>query len=274
MRGADAMQENLFTVAKLEDFVPSDHPLRAIGVLVNDALAAMNARFNEIYAESGRDSIAPQKLIRALLLQVGRRHADSGRGRARRAFGPRMAAMISARVAVDATRRPIGKASRAATTPMPAPPTPDARLYRKSHNTASILCYQGHALMENRNGLVVSAVVTHADSVGERRAALAMLDVLPSVSHRRSIGADKAYDTRDFIAACRERHVTPHVACNVTRRGGSAIDARTTRHAGYRVSQIIRKRIEESFGWAKTVGRIRQPCFAGCSGSISNSSSP
>jgi len=160
MRGADAMQENLFTVAKLEDFVPSDHPLRAIRVLVNDALAAMNARFNEIYAESGRDSIAPQKLIRALLLQVGRRHADSGRGRARRAFGPRMAAMISARVAVDATRRPIGKASRAATTPMPAPPTPDARLYRKSHNTASILCYQGHALMENRNGLVVSAVVT------------------------------------------------------------------------------------------------------------------
>jgi len=80
MRGADAMQENLFTVAKLEDFVPSDHPLRAIGVLVNDALAAMNARFNEIYAESGRDSIAPQKLIRALLLQVGRRHADSGVG--------------------------------------------------------------------------------------------------------------------------------------------------------------------------------------------------
>jgi len=166
--------------------------------------------------------------------------------------------MISARVAVDATRRPIGKASRAATTPMPAPPTPDARLYRKSHNTASILCYQGHALMENRNGLVVSAVVTHADSVGERRAALAMLDVLPSVSHRRSIGADKAYDTRDFIAACRERHVTPHVACNVTRRGGSAIDARTTRHPGYAVSLRKRKLVEQAFGWMKTVGGLRK----------------
>src|SRR5205823_902263 len=98
---------------------------------------------------------------------------------------------------------------------------PDARTYRKSHNTASILCYQGHVLMENRTGLVVSAVVTHADGFGERRAALAMLDAV-SDPGRRSVGADKAYDTTDFITACRERKVTPHVACNDTRRGGSA----------------------------------------------------
>jgi hypothetical protein len=139
---------------------------------------------------------------------------------------------------------------------------PDARTYRKSHNTASILCYQGHVLMENRNGLVVSAVATHADGFGERRAALAMLDAVPD-SGRRSVGADKAYDTTDFVAACRERNITPHVACNDTRRGGSAIDGRTTRHPGYRLSQIIRKRIEEPFGWGKTVGRIRQTVFRG-----------
>jgi hypothetical protein len=123
---------------------------------------------------------------------------------------------------------------------------PDARTFRKRHNTASILCYQGHVLMENRNGLVVSAVVTHADGFGERRAALAMLDAVPDPG-RRSVGADKAYDTTDFVAACRERKVTPHVAANDARRGGSAIDGRTTRHSGYRLSQLVRKRIEEQF---------------------------
>jgi hypothetical protein len=117
--------------------------------------------------------------------------------------------------------------------------------------------------MENRSGLVVSAVVTHADGFGERRAAAAMLDALPRASGRRSVGADKAYDTADFVGACRERNVSPHVACNDTRIGGSAIDGRTTRHAGYRLSQKVRKRIEEHFGWAKTIGRIRQTVFRG-----------
>lgn len=139
---------------------------------------------------------------------------------------------------------------------------PDARLYRKSHNTASILCYQGHALMENRHGLVVGAVVTHADGTGERAAALTMLDTVPG-SHAKTVGADKAYDTADFVAACRSRNVTPHVAQNEGRRGGSAIDTRTVRHVGYRLSQTIRKRIEEHFGWGKTVGRIRQTVFRG-----------
>ena len=117
--------------------------------------------------------------------------------------------------------------------------------------------------MENRNGLVVSAVVSHADGFGERNAALAMLDAMPATTARRSIGADKAYDTTDFVACCRERNVTPHVAANDTRRGGSAIDRRTTRHPSYRISQIIRKRIEEHFGWGKTIGRIRQTVFRG-----------
>lgn len=134
---------------------------------------------------------------------------------------------------------------------------PDARLFRKSHYSAAILSYQGHVLMENRSGLVVGAVVTHADGLGERAAALAMLDRVPG-KHSKTVAADKAYDTRDFIAACRQRRITPHVASNDTRIGGSAIDGRTTRHSGYAVSQTIRKRIGEHFGWGKTVGRVRQ----------------
>ena len=116
--------------------------------------------------------------------------------------------------------------------------------------------------MENHSGLVVSAVVTHADGTGEREAAIRMLDCVPG-THSKTVGADKAYDTADFIAACRQRNVTPHVAQNEGRRGGSAIDQRTTRHEGYRISQVIRKRIEEHFGWGKTVGRIRQTVFRG-----------
>ena len=116
--------------------------------------------------------------------------------------------------------------------------------------------------MENRSGLVVGAIVTHADGKGERKAALAMLDTLPG-STPKTVGADKAYDTADFIAACRSRNVTPHVAQNDGRRAGSAIDGRTTRHDGYRVSQTICKRIEEHFGWGKTVGRIRQTAYRG-----------
>ena len=158
------MQESLFTVAKLDDFVPADHPLRSIRTLVNEALGRLNSLFNMIYADRGRDSIAPEKLMRALLLQV---------------------------------------------------------FY-----------------------------------------SMRMLDCVPG-THSKTVGADKAYDTADFVAACRQRKVTPHVAQNDGRRGGSAIDGRTTRHDGYRISQIIRKRIEEHFGWGKTVGRIRQTVFRG-----------
>jgi hypothetical protein len=138
----------------------------------------------------------------------------------------------------------------------------DARLFRKSKNSAAILAFQGHVLMEHRCGLVVAAVVTPADGLGERAAALAMLDTVPG-AHPKTVAADKAYDTSDFVDACRQRGVTPHVARNDSRRGGSAIDERTTRHAGYATSQVIRKRIEEHFGWGKTVGRIRQTVYRG-----------
>lgn len=335
MRGSDAMQESLFTVAKLEDFVPSDHPLRPIRSLVNEALAHLNGLFNTIYADTGRASIAPEKLLRAMLIQVffsvrSERqlveqihynllyrwfiglaiddevwdHSSFSKNRDRllehrvvESFFTEVMSLADKRkllskdhFSVDGTLiqawashksfmpksgsdddpgagpgrnasadwhgKPRSNATHASTT------DPDSRLFKKSQNAAAILAYQGHVLMEHRSGLVVSAVVTHADGHGERVAALAMLDSLPG-KHPRTIAADKAYDTRDFVQACRQRHVTPHVASHSTRWGGSAIDGRTTRHWGYAVSQSIRKRIEEHFGWGKTVGRIRQTLYRG-----------
>jgi transposase len=336
MRGPDAMQESLFTMAKPEDFVPEDHPLRAIRHSVNAALTQMNPRFNGIYAPNGRDSIAPEKLIRALLLQVfytirSERqlceqlrynllfrwfvglaiddpiwdHSTFSKNRDRLLehqvveglfaevlrLADQQGLLSKEHFSVDVTLiqawasqkslrpkdgsddqrpggggrnaqadwkgRPRSNDTHASTTDS------DARSYRKSHNTAAILCYQGHALMENRSGLVVSAVLTHADGFGERRAAAAMVDAWPRATGRRSVGADKAYDTADFVGACHERNVSPHVACNDARIGGSAIDGCTTRHAGYRLSQKVRNRIEEHFGSAKTIGRIRQTVFRG-----------
>jgi len=336
MRGTDGMQESLFTVAKLDDFVPADHPLRKIQVLVNEALGRLNGLFNAIYADTGRESIAPEKLMRALLLQVFYsirserqlmeqmrynllfrwfvglslddavwNHSVFSKNRDRlfendvvesffvevMRLADKHGLLSKEHFSVDGTliqawasqksflpkdrsndQTPGGGGGRNAQADWKGKPRsndthasttdPDARLYRKSHNTAALLSYQGHILMENRSGLVVGAVVTHADGTGERKAALRMLDCIPG-THPKTVGADKAYDTADFIAACRQRQVTPHVAQNHGRSGGSAIDGRTVRHDGYRISQVIRKRIEEHFGWGKTVGRIRQTVFRG-----------
>ncbi len=336
MRGSDGMQESLFTVARLEDFVPAAHPLRAIRGVVNEALDRLNGLFNVMYADTGRASIAPEKLLRAMLIQVffsvrSERqlveqirynllyrwfiglaiddevwdHSSFSKNRDRllehavvESFFTEVMTLADKRnllsrehFSVDGTLiqawashksftpkgdgdddtgaggggrnaqadwhgKPRSNATHTSTTDA------DARLFKKGHNTPAILAYQGHILMEHRSGLVVGAVVTHADGYGERAAALSMLDTLPG-KHARTIAADKAYDTRDFVQACRERRVTPHVASHVTRWGGSAIDARTTRHAGYAVSQTKRKRIEEHFGWSKTVGRIRQTVYRG-----------
>ncbi len=130
---------------------------------------------------------------------------------------------------------------------------PDARLYRKGLNTAAQLCYSGHLLMENRNALIVDAELTTADGYAERATALEMLARLPGSKRRRTVGADKGYDTAAFVADARDLGFTPHVAPNTTPRR-SAIDGRTIRHAGHQVSQSKRPRIEEPFGWIKTVG--------------------
>jgi IS5 family transposase len=133
---------------------------------------------------------------------------------------------------------------------------PDARLYRKTRGSEPKLCYLGHALMENRNGLVVDAQVTIVSGRAEREAARDMIDGVPG-DHRITLGGDKGYDSRDFVEALREMNVTPHVAQNTSKRS-SAIDGRTTRHAGYAESQKKRKRAEEVFGWLKTVGLMRK----------------
>ena len=336
MRGSDGMQEALFTVAKLEDFVPSDHPLRPIRLLVNEALSQLNGLFNELYAAHGRPSIPPEKLMRALLLQVfytvrSERqiceqlrynllfrwfvglaiddpvwdHSVFSKNRDRllehavvEAFFTQIMQLADAKgllskehFSVDGTliqawashksfkpkdgsddQTPSGPGRNAqadwkgkprANDTHESTTDPDARLYRKSHQTGSVLCYQGHVLMENRSGLVVGAVVTHADGKAERAAALAMLDTVPGAK-RKTLGADKAYDTQDFVADCRARNTTPHIAVHNNRtRGASTIDARTTRHPSYLLSQTTRKRIEEHFGWGKTIGRIRQTVYRG-----------
>jgi hypothetical protein len=138
---------------------------------------------------------------------------------------------------------------------------PDARLYRKSPGTGAMLCFMGHTLMENRNGLIVQAELTRADGHAERQAALAMIQrQSPSAPGRRTLGADKGYDSADFVADLRRARVTPHVAQKARH---SAIDGRTTRHEGYSVSQRRRKKIEEPFGWAKTVGGMAQTVYRG-----------
>lgn len=137
---------------------------------------------------------------------------------------------------------------------------PQAQLYTKGSGQTAKLCYLGHVLTENRNGLVVGVALTEASGTAEREAALALLD--RCVSGRATLGADRGYDTRDFVADCRQRWVTPHVAQH-DRGRRSAIDGRTTRHPGYAVSLRLRKRVEEVFGWAKTVGALRKLRYIG-----------
>jgi transposase len=139
---------------------------------------------------------------------------------------------------------------------------PEARLYRKSSNTAATLCYAGHLLMEHRSALIVDAELTIADGYAERATAIEMLTRLPKTARRRTVAGDKGYDTNGFVAEARTLGFTPHIAQNTSRQR-SAIDARTTRHPGHTISQRIRKRIEEPFGWVKTIGGGRQLRYRG-----------
>ena len=139
---------------------------------------------------------------------------------------------------------------------------PEARLFRKSAGTAAALCFMGHLLTENRNGLIVDADLTAADGYAERGAAAQMLNRAPPRARRRTVGADRNYDTKDFVADARGAGFTPHVAQNTTRRR-SAIDRRTTRHIGYTISQQARKRVEEPFGWIKTIAGGRKLRYRG-----------
>jgi transposase len=140
---------------------------------------------------------------------------------------------------------------------------PEARLAKKGPGKEAKLCYSANALMENRNTILLDFQVEPADGTAERRAAIAMADEQLPGGRRITLGGDKGYDTRDFVASCRALNITPHVAQNQARPGGSALDARTVRHRGYAVSQWIRKQVEEAFGWMKTIGGLRKTRYRG-----------
>jgi transposase len=332
MRGADAYNEALFSTVRLEDFVPAKHPLRPIRQWVNEALAKMDEKFSAMYeadVKGCRPSIAPEKLMRAMLLQVlysvrSERqlveqiqynllfrwfvglaiedtvwnHSVFSKNRDRLIEFEAVTELFNATVemadkrgllsgehfSVDGTliqawashksmRRKDGSDDGRPPEDWRGEPRsnethestsdPESRLYRKSHAAPALPSYLGHVLTDNRHGLVVNVQASTSDGTAERDVATEMLADVVAPGKRVTVGADKAYDTRGFVKACREIGVTPHVAQNMNRTGGSAIDGRTTRHVGYAISQRKRKCIEQCFGWGKVIGPIRQVMVQG-----------
>jgi transposase len=329
MRGADVRTDSMFSYVSCEARVPLDHPLRPVRAIVDQALDTLSGEFAKLYAPIGRPSIAPEKLLRALLLQafysvrserqlmeqldynllfrwfVGLGIDDPvwdvtvfTKNRDRLLDGdiaakffqavlgqPEVSALLSdEHFTVDGTlieawasmksfKRKDGRhddppagdggrnverdfrGEKRSNVTHVSTTDPDARLLRKGRGKEAKLCHMGHLLMENRNGLIVDALLTTATGTAEREAAEVMMGRQPG-RHRATLGADKGYDAAAFVAAVRALNVVPHVAQTSGRR--SAIDRRTTRHPGYAVSQRIRKRVEEGFGWIKTTGGFRK----------------
>ena len=327
MRGDDRHQAGMWSYIAPEQRVPQDHPLRPIRAMVDTILAELSPEFAKLYSPVGRPSIAPEKLLRALLLQVlystrserllmeqldynllfrwfvgltmddpiwdptvfTKNRERLLAGDIAQAFFARVLAqarqhgflsdehftvdgtLIEAWASLKSFKRVDGPAKppddpgnptinfhgeRRRNATHASTSDPDARLFRKAKGHEARLVYQGHVLMDNRHGLAVEGCITRASGYGERAAALEMLGH-QATAGRITVGADKGYDSRDFVEALRLLEVTPHVAQHTTHRA-SAIDRRTTRHAGYLVSQRTRKRVEEIFGWLKTVGLLRK----------------
>jgi len=329
MRGHDTQQAGMFSYLSPEERVPMTHPLRPIRHYVDTALTALSPQVAKLYAHTGRPSIAPEKLLRALLLQVlyslrserllmeelqynllfrwfvgldldapvwdvtvfTKNRDRLLAGEVASAFFEQVLAQAKAHsllsdehFTVDGTlieawagQKSFKQKTDAAPVPPPDDPgnpsvdfrgerrtnathasttDPEARLYKKASGQEAKLCFLGHVLMENRHGLVVNAMVTQATGTAEREAALALVDTRPA-TRRITLGGDKNYDTAAFVQDLRALQITPHVAQHTTNRA-SAIDGRTTRHPGYAVSQQKRKRVEEIFGWLKTVGLLRK----------------
>jgi|SRR5690348_9555084 len=321
MRGDDQQpQPKLFVYAPMESLIPADHPLRAIRELADRVLGTMSEEFDAAYACTGRPSIPPERLLRALLLQIfysvrserllmeqlrynllfkwfvgleadeeGWNHAVFSKNRERllnqevaRVFftrvGEQAAGLMSdEHFTVDGTlieawagqksfraKRGQGGGGRGdfrgeqrRNDTHQSTTDPEARLYRKGNGQEAKLAYLGHVLVENRNGLIAAAMATQADGLAERDAALLLAQGLNPAGRRRTLAADKGYDSRDFVRTVRELGFTPHVNQNQTYRR-SAIDARTTRHPGYAISLGKRWLVEKPFGWMKAVGWIRK----------------
>jgi len=328
MRSADIEQSSLFCYSQTSDFVPSDHPLRRIRSLVDDALDSMNGTFTVSYSHTGRPGIAPERLIRALLLQIlysirserqlveqmrynmlfrwfvglslddavwdattftknRQRFVDDQitgqlldavveQARQRQLLSEHhfcvdgtlidaWASMASYRRKDDDSDPPNGppdfKGDTRRSDTHECKTDPDARLYKKAEGQPSRLCYMGHVLTDNRHALVVDAETTRASGTAEVDAALKMLDRRPG-RRRLTVGADKNYDQQRFVQRVRKARVTPHVAQNNKGRR-SAIDARTTRHAGYARSINARHRVETPFGWSKFNRPLSQTMLRG-----------
>jgi transposase len=328
MRGIDYQQGDMFSYLSPEQRVRQDHPLRTVRAMTDEILERMSPLFDAMYAEGGRPSIPPEKLLRAQLLQMlysvrserllveeidysilfrwfvglnlDERVWDAT------SFTKNRDRLLEAAVAKEFLAQVVERArggglisdehftvdgtlleawaSLKSFQPKdkqdpppddPGNPTvdfhgqkrsnethesktdPDALLARKGKGKEAKLSYNGNLLVENRNGLIVNAELLQANGRAERDAALLMLEQVPG-DGRITVGGDKGFDTAEFIDQCRHMNVTPHVAQNNGRCGGSAIDARTTRHAGYEVSQKKRKRIEECFGWLKDIALLRK----------------
>jgi transposase len=334
MRGFEQQSDALFVYLSPESFVPKDHPLRPIRLMVDNALENMSPVFSQMYSHTGRPSIPPERLLKAMLLQVlysipsnvklvEQIHFNIlfrwflGLGLDEpiwdnSSFSTNQERLIETDVATRFLAEVLEQAKRSkllskdhfsvdgtliqawaslksftAYDDDQEPPSgknpernfkgtklsnethvsttdPEAKLYRKSINQEPRLSFAAHLLTENRNGLVVMSAVTEADGYAERETAKAMIGKVAPRKRRITVGADKNYDTFGFAEAMRELNVTPHVTQNTTKKGRiSSIDGRTTRHSGYAVSQKFRKRIEEVFGWLKTVGLFRKTRYRG-----------
>jgi transposase len=336
MRGDDVQQDAMFSYLSPEQRVPADHPLRPIRQMVDTVLKRLSPCFAGMYAEGGRPSIPPEKLLRALVLQclysvrserllmeqldynllfrwfvglnmddpiwdftvfsknrerlleadvaraffveIGRLAREKGllsdehftvdgtlieAWAGQKSFKPR--AGTPPPTDSDAGNPSVNFRGQKRTNDTHASTTdPDARLYKKAPGQEAKLAFLGHVLMENRHGLVVQTRLTKATGTAEREASVEMARAeRQSKRGPLTLGGDKNYDTRAQVATLRGLKVTPHVAQNTARPGGSAIDQRTTRHAGYAASQTKRKRVEEIFGWFKTVALMRKTRFRG-----------
>src|SRR6266851_3577746 len=286
MRGADYEQSWMFSYISAEGRVPKDHPLRAIRAMADTALKDLNQRFDRMYAALGRPSIAPERLLRALLLQVLytvrserllMEQLDYNflfrwfvglsidepvwdvtvftKNRDRLLKGEVAEAFFAAPLKDDDPGNPSVDfhGERRSNLTHQSTTDPEALLARKGAGKEAKLSYAGHVLMENRHGLAVNCCVTKATGRAEPEAALAMVEQIPGW-RRLTLGADKGYDRKELVQEMREHRVTPHFA----RKQTSTIDQRTTHHSGYALSQRKRKRVEEIFGWVKTVGGLRK----------------
>jgi transposase len=328
MRGDDPRHESMFSYVTPEQRVRADHPLRPIRRMTDAALDRLSPRFTRLYSTTGRPSIPPEQLLRALLLQIlysirserllveeldysvlyrwfvglsmDDRIWDATtftknrdrllQGDVADAFFAEVLAAIRAdgllsdeHFTVDGTLLEAW-ASHKSFKPKDGPsappddpknPTvnfhgqqrrndthqsttdPEARLYKKAVGREAKLGYLAHLLTENRHGFIVDTAVTDAMGTAERDAALMMLGELPLTTRRVTVGADKNFDMPAWVTAVRQMGITPHVAQHTTNRR-SAIDGRTTRHPGYALSQRCRKKVEQPFGWMKTVGLLRK----------------